>query len=901
MSSVDVGGYRVRVWEGAGLPRSVEAFIAAIGLLLATPILLLCILAIKLTSRGPVFFRQGRVGRRGEFFELYKLRTMRVQPPSWVLNVTANDDDRITPVGRILRTMKLDELPELWNVLVGDLSLVGPRPEVPRFVDLGNPLWREALKVRPGLTDPVTLKLRNEEALLASVGGNREAFYREVLQPYKLRGYAEYLQRRTPWSDVKVLAMTLLAIVRPSTTPPPTLAELLKASDGSDVRTEDLQLAAAKQSRGLSLRHVQYLLDLFLLAAAFGLSYLLRFDFKLDQRVRTELFAQLPWVLLLQSGALLLAGVHRFIWRYVAIREARHFVDAALWSGLALVLFRLFDPFSIQAMRIPISVIIMDTVFGFCGVLALRVVRRISYEQERREEVSESATTARRRVLLLGAGQAGVLAAREIQGRGDLDIEIHGFVDDDPRKQGALIHGVPVLGTTRDLPKLVADNRIQDIVITIAQISRREILRMMEICRKIGVNVRIIPGLYEILQGNVRVTRIRDVEIEDLLGRERVYLEEDEIGRFVAGKRVVVTGAGGSIGSELARQVARFGPSSLILLERAEFVLFDIDKELRRLHPELRIVPVVADVGDEPWIRTVFATHNPQVVFHAAAHKHVPMMESNPSEAIKNNIIGTRVIAEVAANTGVEAFVMISTDKAVRPTSVMGASKRVAELVVQDLARKSSTRFVAVRFGNVMGSAGSVIPIFREQIQRGGPVTVTDPEMKRYFMTIPEAAQLVMQAGAMGRGGEIFILDMGHPVRILDLAVAMINLSGLRPFEDIEIVFTGLRPGEKLFEELELDGEGISKTRHPKIFIGLIAPYPENVVDEALVELQRLARTGDAIAIREYLNEFLPEATLARARKPEIAAPVPERPAPAAHRERKTNPPEAEVAISPLR
>jgi len=896
------------VWEGAGLPRSLEAFIAAIGLLIATPILLLAVIAIKLTSRGPVFFRQGRVGRRGEFFELFKLRTMRIQPPSWVLNVTANDDDRITPVGKILRATKIDELPELWNVLVGDLSLVGPRPEVPRFVDLGNPLWREALKVRPGLTDPVTLKLRNEEELLATVGGNREAFYREVLQPYKLRGYAEYLQRRTPWSDLRVLAMTLLAIVRPSTTPPPTLAELMKASDGTEVRSEDLAIATSAKS-GVSLRHVQYLLDLFVLATAFGLSYLLRFDFKLDARIRADLFAQLPWVLLLQSGALLLAGVHRFIWRYVAIREARHFVDAALWSGLALVLFRLFDPFSIDAMRIPISVIIMDTVFGFCGVLAMRVARRISYEQERREDVSETVTTARRRVLLLGAGQAGVLAAREIQGRGDLDIEIHGFVDDDPRKQGALIHGVPVLGTTRDLPKLVAENRIQDIVITIAQISRREILRMMEVCRKIGVNVRIIPGLYEILQGNVRVTRIRDVEIEDLLGRERVYLEEDEIGRFVNGKCVVVTGAGGSIGSELARQVARFGPSSLLLLERAEFALFDIDKELRRLHPELRIVPVVADVGDEPWIRTVFATHKPQVVFHAAAHKHVPMMESNPSEAIKNNIIGTRVIAEVSANTGVEAFVMISTDKAVRPTSVMGASKRVAELVVQDLARRSSTRFVAVRFGNVMGSAGSVIPIFREQIQRGGPVTVTDPEMKRYFMTIPEAAQLVMQAGAMGRGGEIFILDMGHPVRILDLAVAMINLSGLRPFEDIEIVFTGLRPGEKLFEELELDGEGISKTRHPKIFIGLIAPYPEGVVDEALVELQRLARTGDPISIREYLNEFLPEATLARARKPEPVAPtvaatpnpdVPA-PAPAVQRDRKTNPPEAGVAVSPLR
>jgi FlaA1/EpsC-like NDP-sugar epimerase len=278
------------------------------------------------------------------------------------------------------------------------------------------------------------------------------------------------------------------------------------------------------------------------------------------------------------------------------------------------------------------------------------------------------------------------------------------------------------------------------------------------------------------------------------------------------------------------------------------------------------------------------------------------MMESNPSEAIKNNVLGTRVIAEVASQTGVEAFVMISTDKAVRPTSVMGASKRVAELVVQDLGRRSSTRFVAVRFGNVMGSAGSVIPIFREQIQRGGPVTVTDPEMKRYFMTIPEAAQLVMQAGAMGHGGEIFVLDMGHPVRILDLAVAMINLSGLRPFEDIEIAFTGLRPGEKLFEELELDGEGISKTRHPKIFIGLLAPYPEGVVSQALEELRTLAASAEPIRIREYLNELLPEATLARARKsePAIASPA-ERPSGAVRRERTTNPPEPEIVASPLR
>ncbi|MEO8429889.1 MAG: polysaccharide biosynthesis protein [Acidobacteriota bacterium] len=864
MSSLPLTG-RLEDPTGTGLPRAVEAVMAAIALVLCVPIFIVCGVAIAVSSRGPVLFRQKRVGRRGEFFTLLKFRTMQADAAG--LLMTAEGDPRITPIGRFLRKAKLDEIPALWNVLVGDLALVGPRPEVPRFVDLGNPLWRLVLQVRPGLTDPVTLTLRNEESLLASVKENPETFYRDVLQPYKLRGYARYLKRRTWWTDIEILGRTVLAVVRPSSVPPPSIADLSRPRvEPAEAPPDTEQTSRAGAWRRVNLRDVQYLFDLVVLAAAFGFSYLLRFDFQTNRAEMREVLPQMPWVLALQFGSLLLARVHRFIWRYVGMREAGRFLNAALWSGGALLALRLFVPDGYDHWRIPLSVIFMDTLLGFGGVFSLRVARRIAYERSRRGIVSRNAAP-RRRVLLLGAGQAGVLAAREILGRGDLDIEIQGFVDDDPRKQGAVIHEIPVLGTTRDLPRLVADLKIQDVVITIAQISRREIVRMIEQCRKIGVGMRIIPGLYEILQGKVRVTRIRDVDIEDLLGRERVQLDEDEIGRFVAGKTVLVTGAGGSIGSELARQLARFDPAALVLLERFEGALFEIDREMRRLFPDLKVVPVVADIGDEPWVRTIFARHAPQVVFHAAAHKHVPMMESNPSEAIKNNVFGTRVIAEVAGESGVEAVVMISTDKAVRPTSVMGASKRVAELVIQDLARKYKTRFVAVRFGNVMGSAGSVIPLFREQIRRGGPVTVTDPEMKRYFMTIPEAAQLVMQAGAMGAGGEIFILDMGEPVRILDLAVAMINLSGLRPFEDMEIVFTGLRPGEKLFEELELDGEEIAKTRHPKIFIGRIAAYPPEAVEHGLAELRKLAAGSDAHSIRAYLNQLLPEGKLAPGRR----------------------------------
>lgn len=858
MSSLPVAGYRVKTRKTPGLPRVFEWLVAAFGLVLASPLLLLSAIAIKLTSRGPVLFRQGRVGRRGEFFQLYKLRTMHVASDG--LEVTARGDSRVTALGRILRATKIDELPELWNVLTGNMSLVGPRPEVPRFVDLKNPLWRKVLQVRPGLTDPVTLALRNEETLLEGLSKEeRERFYREAVQPYKLRGYSDYLDRRTWWTDVIVLTQTVIAVALPAKSPPPSLLELRQAVERAGTVTSSRPGIGSR----LMIRQVQYLIDIVVLIAAFALAYLLRFDFAIPADQKFQALVQLPYVLAIQIVALLLVGVYSFVWRYVGLREFRAFVEAAVWSGLAVAALRLFLPDSFAPWRVPLSVTVIDTVLGFGGVLGVRVLRRLAYESsKKRGEVAEAAGGELRKVLLVGAGQAGVLAAREIFGRGDTDLQIQGFIDDDPLKQDAVIHGIRVLGTTADLARLVKEQGIRDVVITIAQISRREILRLIDLCRKIPVNVRIIPGLYEILQGKVRVTRIRDVEIEDLLGRDRVYLDEEELGRFLAGKRVAVTGAGGSIGSELVRQIARFKPATLLLIERAEFALFEVDKELRRKYPDLRLVPLVADVGDELRTRSLFATHHPEVVFHAAAHKHVPMMEYNPAEAIKNNILATRLLGEIAGESGVEAFVLISTDKAVRPSSVMGASKRVAELVVQDLAKRYPTRFVAVRFGNVMGSAGSVIPIFREQILQGGPVTVTDPDMRRYFMTIPEAAQLVLQAGAMGEGGEIFILDMGEPVRILDLAIAMISLSGLKPFEEMDIVFTGLRPGEKLFEELELDGEEIAKTRHPKIYIGKLAAFAPEAVDRALVVLHDLAKGGDAGSIRTFFNGFLPEAKL---------------------------------------
>jgi len=615
----------------------------------------------------------------------------------------------------------------------------------------------------------------------------------------------------------------------------------------------------------LMSRFSQFALDLVVLAAAFVLANLLRFDFVLDESRLRAMSIQLPLVLLVQFSALFLMGVYSFIWRYVGLAELMAFVKAAVVAGVVLLAFRLLMPSGLQHWKIPLSIIVMDTFLAFGGVLGLRVLRRVVYERGEKQKHSNGAANGngrRKAVLLVGAGRAGVLAAKEIQGRGDMALEILGFVDDDPEKQGAVIHGVKVLGTSRELPRLAGELEIDHVIITIAKASRRELRRIIDICEGCRIRTRIIPGLYEILDGRVAISSIRNVEIEDLLGRDPVRLEDEEIAAFIQGKVVMVTGAGGSIGSEMARQVSRFEPSQLVLLERAEFALFDIDRELQKSWPEGTVVAVVGDVGDEARMQAVMERYRPAVVFHAAAHKHVPMMETNPIEAVKNNVLGTWTVGKAAGEHGAEAFVMISTDKAVRPTSVMGASKRVAELVVQELDKRSTTRYVAVRFGNVMGSAGSVIPIFREQIKRGGPVTVTHPEMVRYFMTIPEASQLVLQAGAMGEGGEIFILDMGEPVRILDLAKDMITLSGLKPYEDIDIVFSGMRPGEKLFEELETVGEHIAKTRHPKIFIGKIAAYPSEEIHNALETMRRISNNGDESAVRVYLKELLPEAHL---------------------------------------
>lgn len=626
------------------------------------------------------------------------------------------------------------------------------------------------------------------------------------------------------------------------------------------------------------LRQSQLLLDLAALSLAFVLSYLIRFEFDLPDIVNPMVGPQLVMVVTIQLLALRAAGVYAFIWRYVGIGELGAFVKAGALSALPILLLRVFLPDSLVTYRIPFSVQILTLLLGFGSVAGMRLLRRILYEQFERR--AQPRATTLKPVLLIGAGRAGVLSAKEILSRGDLGLDIQGFVDDDPEKLHSVVHGVRVLGTTTDLPRLVADLHIDHVILTIAHAPRAEMRRIVNICESVPIRVRVIPGLFELLGGTVNVEVIRDIRIEDLLGRDEVHLEEPTVAAFTSGKVLAVTGAGGSIGSELSRQLARFSPKTLLLIERSEPSLFQIDRELRQKFPDVSIIPLVADVGNEARMTAVFAKYRPQVILHAAAHKHVPLMETNATEAIRNNVFGTETVARLSAKFGADVFVLISTDKAVNPTNIMGASKRTAELLVQSLQREfSGTRFVAVRFGNVIGSAGSVIPIFQEQIQRGGPITVTHPDMIRYFMTIPEASQLVLQAGAMGKGGEIFVLDMGEPVRILDVALDMIRLSGLRPYEDIQVEFSGIRPGEKLVEELHTQAETVTKTRHPKIYIGKIAVASPALVAQGLAQLRTHVDSGSDDGVRVALSDLIPEALLPGV--PETAIPTEALPSPA--------------------
>ncbi len=587
-------------------------------------------------------------------------------------------------------------------------------------------------------------------------------------------------------------------------------------------------------------------------------AFLLRFEFHPPTYYVHTMPVWLAEILAARLVVHYVLGLFSGLWRYSSSRDLIALVKGATISTAVFTLVVLF----LGPSGLPRTVVIMD----WLGSIV--IVGGVRFSTRAIREIAVNAAKApqgvRRRILVIGAGDAGETLVREIMRNYAAKYEVVAFVDDSRAKVGERIHGIPVFGPISTIPDLVTANQVDEIILAIPTLSGKEMRPIVDLCRGTGASIRTVPATDRIIDGRVTMSQLQAVKIEDLLGREAVVLDAERISHFVRGRVVLVTGAGGSIGSELCRQIARFGPSRLLLVEQAENNLFHIHRHLVREFPDVPVVPCIADICDSRRLEAIFIDEKPHVVFHAAAHKHVPMMEENPGEAIKNNVFGTKKLADLSDAHGVDKFVMVSTDKAVNPTSVMGVSKRTAEIYVQALSQRSKTHFVTVRFGNVLGSAGSVIPLFQEQIAAGGPVTVTHPEMKRYFMTIPEACQLILQAGAMGSGGQIFVLDMGEPVKIVDLARDLISLSGLVPGEDIEIKFTGMRPGEKLFEELATDDENAEKTTHPKIFVGRFRPYEWARVEQAFAELHRLSDGADREAIKRAFADLVPEYSGAR-------------------------------------
>lgn len=613
----------------------------------------------------------------------------------------------------------------------------------------------------------------------------------------------------------------------------------------------------------LTLRNRHFfLIDLALLPAAALLSFALRLD---ATGMQYWISSILVWVVLsvpIKLLAFYWFGLYRQFWRYASVDELVLVALATAVSEIlsTALLFAVVIPLS-GITTFPRSIPFIDGLLALVVAGGPRFAVRLA-EQKRERERRPGHWEPSKPVLVVGAGSAGMLIVKEIRSNPSLGLEPVGFVDDDKGKHGFRISGVPVLGGRQEIPALAEKHRVQDVIIAMPTAPGSSIRDIVAICNRAGIVARTIPGLYDILSGRVSVSQLRNVDIEDLLRREPVHTDVTAVSEMLRGCRVMVTGAGGSIGSELCRQIARCHPETLVLLGHGENSIFSITNELEWQHPELAIEQVIADVRDLDRLTHVFGAMQPDVVFHAAAHKHVPLMEINVPDAITNNVRGTANLLHLAEAYQVGRFVFISTDKAVNPSSVMGATKRVAELLVQASAQRTCLPYVAVRFGNVLGSSGSVVPLFREQIARGGPVTITHPEVSRYFMTIPEAVQLVLQAAALGEGGEVFVLDMGEPIRIEDLAKDLIKLSGLELGRDLELVYTGLRPGEKLFEELAVAGESYVPTPHEKIVRmcngagnddGLLALW------ESVEELIDLARQGSDARIRDKLKEIVPE------------------------------------------
>ncbi len=810
--------------------RSVELTAAAAGLVILSPILLALALAVKLDSPGPVFHRGERVGLGGRKFRIFKFRTMVVGADAIGPAVTTRDDARVTRVGGFLRRTKLDELPQLINVLRGEMSFVGPRPESPRYVALYTNEQRRVLDVRPGITSPASVAFADEEEYIDPQRADH--VYTSRVMPAKLAIELDYLESRSALTDLLVVLRTIAYVTR-----------------GGPRRRRIVVLIRRWVPWGV--------IDALCVVVAFYIAYLLRFvenpvvALRANLAPVTSAVAPAALVFVLSNH---LYRLNSRVWRYATAADVLPIMASAITSTLVVVAGDIVLARGHQR-ALPIGVVLLGGVISCGGFVVARYRWRLllTLVSSRRAQRGVQA----KRVLVFGAGDTGQLVAwRLLTHRGEERYEVVGFLDDNPEKLGMKVHGLNVLGSRDDLVAIVDELDVDLIILAMSHVAGDDVRDILAIAERTPAQVKIAPALNEWMQGRSPI--LREVQVQDLLGREPVMLDRAGCARVLTKRRVLVTGAAGSIGSELCRQILVFAPAELVVLDNNESGLYDLDLELRAMQPDSKLEVVVADVTDAAKVTMVFAEARPEVIFHVAAYKHVPLMERYPEEAFRVNVLGTRAVLDAARSMAADHFVLVSSDKAVNPTSVMGATKRIAEmLVLHDAKRGVRPLCTAVRFGNVLGSRGSVIPTFARQIEMGGPVTVTDPEMTRYFMEISEAASLIIQAAALTTGGDLFILDMGHRIKVDDLARKMIRMRGLRPDVDIPIVYTGPRPGEKLEEELIYAAEEKAATAHPNIFrVTGQRSVDERWLHRWLSLAESLMATGDRERLAEQILQL---------------------------------------------
>jgi FlaA1/EpsC-like NDP-sugar epimerase/lipopolysaccharide/colanic/teichoic acid biosynthesis glycosyltransferase len=824
------------------MKRTFDLLATGIGLCLCWPLLVAVALLIKLDSPGSILFTQVRVGRGFRPFCIYKFRTMVADAASRGGLLTIGQDARITRVGRFLRRYKLDELPQLFNILKGDMSLVGPRPEVPRYVELFRQDYASILTVRPGLTDLASLNYMDEPGVLDQAK-NPEEDYRTTVLPEKIRLSKLYLHHTSLLFDLAIIIQTLLRLVGFPLVVcelPEVQSQLRKGQPISSVKILSLVI---KWRRPLIV-----IFDIGLIILANYCAFWLRFDGDIPAK-EAHLFRDLlPWLVSIRALAFVVFRLNEGLWRYTGIWDLQNILAGVLTSTLA---FLCWAHWGMGVRDYPRSILIIDSILLVGFVAGVRLPVRLLREKVMYRH--------KKKVLIIGAGDSGERIVREMKTRAAYCYQPIGLIDDNESLLGQRIHGVKVLGSREDLPRIMTQEQPEEVVLALP---RTEPVLLREILNALGpfkVGIKTLPSVKDLLADKSVVSQIRSLSLADLLPRAQVDVKAETLRQMVNGKRVLITGAGGSIGSELCRQIAALRPEALLLYERHENSLYIIAKELEDHGWSSFVHPVIGDITDVRRLSSVLEKHRPHLLFHAAAHKHVPLVELNPDEALKNNCMGTRIVAEAADRFEVERFVLISTDKAVNPSSVMGATKRVAELIVQNMARRSHTRFLTVRFGNVLGSNGSVVLRFQEQILAGGPVTVTHPDVRRYFMLIPEAVHLVLQAASLAEQGAIYVLDMGDQIRVLDLARNLIRLSGYVPDQEIPIHFIGLRPGEKLDEELVGEGEIAEPSAANKILrIKTVVSSDQRPFDEKLIALEAAAILSNYSWGIERLRELVP-------------------------------------------